>query len=689
MGLFGKKKDFWDEVDDPEVEISEASGDIEEDYEDDYEDDEQGIVEEQDDGRFHPTKSPVLKTLSRIVLFISVVVLAVSGSIVYTYFSNGGTLDSEPNFYASTYFGEEYDESVKQLLKMVQAYDARGAVSETDEARENQKLINEYMEVGGNFSFVIYDERDNQVLSSSDDAVNRIESSYYFTRMDTTGNSFELNVGMKNDCLDTEAWKQALTSCSEGYTVYAAVDNEFSSTTDGFYANYREFKRMNSWFDTAKIAAIAAAVVFLLMLIFCIAATGKVKGYTGISLTWFDKIFTEIALLLIIAFGGGCGYGAYYIHTNMNTTMTPFIAGGLAVCAYIFIVRGYFSIVRRIKAGTFINNMLIYRIFDAIGHLPAVPRVLLIILVLAVLNGALILALFMLDGLMLMGIPVVYVFVPVIFVLENICFISWVIHKGNEEYAEDDEEDEEDEDTQEEENKTEIGHVSGDTKPVLEPVDDLTDAAKIAAAQIPEDGNDWEHMDLGAFVNQAIGDAEELVPEEETPDMSDRTVMLPKEEIESLLGTSSLVRDSATSFDFIQLNKDVRKLHRMVLKERGITVTLRAPEKPIVLEMNKEDMWKAISLIFDNLEQYAEPDSRVYAEMYTQNGKLIYIVKNAVKEEDFEAAKATANSKTELTGGLKIAKQIIEANHGKFVVAMDGNIFKTGILLDMVQEQQA
>lgn len=679
MGLFGKKKDFWDEVDDSIDEL-EAPSEIEAD-EEDYEDEEEMMQEEIDDGRFHPTKSPTLKTLSRIVLFLSVVVLGISGMIVYNYFNNGGTLNSEPNYYNSEYFGEEYDANVKQLVKLVQAYDARGNVAQADEARENQKLMNEYMELDGNFSFVVYDERDNQVLSSSDDAVKRIESSYYFTRMDTTNGTFELNVGMKNDTLDTEAWKQGLTACDEGYTVYAAVDNEFSSTTDGFYESYREFKRMNSWFDTAKIAAIAAAVVFVLMLIFCIAATGKVKGYTGIRLSGFDKIFTEIALFITIALGGGFGYGAYYVNEHMNTTMTPFIVGGMALLAYIFIIRGYFSMVRRIKAGTFIDNMLIYRIFEAIGHLSAVPRILLIILVLAVLNGALILALFTLDSFLIMGIPVVYIFVPLMFVLENICFISWVIHKGNEEYAED--EDDTDEDDAEEDEAFEESPINEDTKPVFEPMDDLTENQP----STPEHEDDWEHMDLGASVNQALGDAEEIVPEEEAEDMSDRTVMLPKEEIESLLANASTVRDSATSFDFIQLNKDVRKLHRAALKENGITVTLRAPEKPIVLEMNKEDMWKAISMIYDNLEQYAEADSRVYAEMYTQNGKLIYIVKNAVKEESLEAANAVVAEKDNLTGGLKIAKQIIEANHGKFVVAMDGNIFKTGILLDIVQQQ--
>ena len=66
--------------------------------------------------------------------------------------------------------------------------------------------------------------------------------------------------------------------------------------------------------------------------------------------------------------------------------------------------------------------------------------------------------------------------------------------------------------------------------------------------------------------------------------------------------------------------------------------------------------------------------------------KLIYIVKNAVKAEAAEAAKAVTAPGAELIGGLKTAKEIIEKNHGKFVVAMDGNIFKTGILINMVQE---
>ena len=97
MGLFGKKKDFWDEderVSDTEAESSSSeSGSDEPEY------------DIEDDGRWHPTKSTPLKVFARILLFISAVVLVVSGLVVYTYFGGGGTLHSEPNYYQSTFFG--------------------------------------------------------------------------------------------------------------------------------------------------------------------------------------------------------------------------------------------------------------------------------------------------------------------------------------------------------------------------------------------------------------------------------------------------------------------------------------------------------------------------------------------------------------------------------------------------------
>ena len=91
-------------------------------------------------------------------------------------------------------------------------------------------------------------------------------------------------------------------------------------------------------------------------------------------------------------------------------------------------------------------------------------------------------------------------------------------------------------------------------------------------------------------------------------------------------GTASTTSSSGSTEKQDKITGTLQKEIVDVLKESGITVTLRAPEKPIVLEMNKEDMWKAISMIYDNLEQYAEPDSRVYADI--KDGRVVEVGKH-------------------------------------------------------------
>ena len=96
MGLFGKKKDFWDEVDEVSMGDSEDSM-----YEASNGEDEANVA---DDGRWHPTKCAPLKAIARMIMLAAAVVMAVSGMIVYTYFNNGGTSTSDPEYYSSSYF---------------------------------------------------------------------------------------------------------------------------------------------------------------------------------------------------------------------------------------------------------------------------------------------------------------------------------------------------------------------------------------------------------------------------------------------------------------------------------------------------------------------------------------------------------------------------------------------------------
>ena len=152
-------------------------------------------MDQEDDGRFHPTKCAPLKAIARLLMLASVVVLAVSGMIIYTYFNNGGTAASKPDYYNSNYFGEAYNQNVEKLLKMVEAIEKRGDISKENLEQANQDLIEDYMSLDSSFAFVIYDAEKSLVVSSGDDAVARIESSYYFVRLDTSEGGFNLTKG--------------------------------------------------------------------------------------------------------------------------------------------------------------------------------------------------------------------------------------------------------------------------------------------------------------------------------------------------------------------------------------------------------------------------------------------------------------------------------------------------------------
>lgn len=67
------------------------------------------------------------------------------------------------------------------------------------------------------------------------------------------------------------------------------------------YKAEQSFEKMGEYFGMARFIGIIAAVIFVICLIFCIMSTGMKRGYDGVCLTWWDKVFTEIALVVMVA----------------------------------------------------------------------------------------------------------------------------------------------------------------------------------------------------------------------------------------------------------------------------------------------------------------------------------------------------------------------------------------------------
>ena len=694
-----KKRDFWDDIEDEELETSSDRGMNDGRYAND--------IDYEDDGKFHATRCLPLKVIMRILLFVAAAVAALSGFICYRYMEERA--DGSSNYFGSRSFSEAYNEAVEHVLDTISLIEQDSSLADSQDTLNT--LLESTMGQVRNFSFIVQNEDQQNLFTSGDDAKTRIEASQHFMKLTTDG--FQVQIGdVPTVSLNQVGWKEAVDSLNNQYIIYTAVDNNLTQE-DTFYSSYMDYQRLSEAFSIARFAGIGALVVFILILIYCIMATGSVKGYSGVRLTWFDKIFTEIAAIISIAVLGGIAYGTWYVHRNqiLGDNARYIVIAGI-VLFYIILIRSYFSLVRRIKSGAFVDNALLYMIGSwinrGLNHLPKALKWIIIFLFLVALNGGLVLGLMYLRDFTVRDIPIIFIVAPIIFIIELIVFISCLFG----------------------------GSAETEDIPQQEAPEQLQSAPDAAAqddaAQInPED---WEDIDFGKAVK---GMGEDIIAPKDVPTgntqenimstASEKTVMLSAEETQQirdridgvaaqpsgrvnrispdvsetvsehttvlpnlddvLSGKESAVQTAAaqkpdleeTLLDFIQLNKDVRKRFRLKLKERSIGVTLRAPEKPIYLDIDKNNAIKVLSILFDNVEKYAKEGTRVYIEMYTHQGKMIYMMKNTIRDE------LAGQVSGRMGGGLTEAKKIIRAEGGKFITSVEGDTFKAGILLDAAE----
>jgi len=676
-----KKRDFWDEVDEDIIQPEETTNNNKNFSVDNNASDTETIEDE----KFMATKNMPIKIITRILLMITAIVVAVSGYICYKYIDDryvDGAFTA--SYFDSKSFSAVYDENIMNIVKAIESFEQNAETLGNADSQMMTDFVASYVTADSNFSFIVYNDAEvaKEVFSSAEDAVERFESSNHRIKISTKADDdFMVKNGVPDKGLNKATWQEALSSLGNSYAIYTSVNNNLEEE-GRFYDSYLEYSKLTDNFKIARIAGIVGIILFFILLIFCIVSTGRRKGLNGVRLTWFDKIVTEAAVLILIIVIGGLSFGVWYLHTHDNIPYAYYLKIGGLLLIYMFAIRGYFSLVRRIKAGVFGQNSLIYmigcRINKGLDKLPKAVKALIIILFLILLNGGLVFGLINLREFTVVGIPIIFIVAPVIFVIELIVFISCIFGEG---------EDMEDEPTDLEDEAQE---------PVVDVVQENQDIPD------PAQDNDWENIDFskvvesvesGGFVQS--GEERAATVENIFGPVTEKTVILSNEETAEVLESlreQAVPETSAAApeevapasegeageddkVDFIELNKDVRKLFKVRLKEKSIGVTLRAPANPVLLDIDKANAIKVLSALFENIEVYGKEGTRVYIEIYVQGGKMMYMMKNTIKDEAL--SQVNANMGEELSE----VKRIIQGEGGKFVTSVDGDIYKAGILL--------
>lgn len=163
--------------------------------------------------------------------------------------------------------------------------------------------------------------------------------------------------------------------------------------------------------------------------------------------------------------------------------------------------------------------------------------------------------------------------------------------------------------------------------------DDLFEAAKASSGSIPVQ---LERIDIVSLLTQGIGEMDEKI--------------------------------EASSLDF----------------------KLAHPTEKVYVKADGKLLWRSIENLFSNIFKYAQPASRVYIDVEDVGNELLVTFKNISAyelnisaEELMERFKRGDESRSSQGSGLglSIAESLIHIQHGKFLVQVDGDLFKVMIYL--------
>lgn len=129
--------------------------------------------------------------------------------------------------------------------------------------------------------------------------------------------------------------------------------------------------------------------------------------------------------------------------------------------------------------------------------------------------------------------------------------------------------------------------------------------------------------------------------------------------------------------------------------DRNLKTELSIPKEAIMVNVDASNLWRVFENIFSNVYKYAMEGTRVYIDVAKNDNKVSVSVKNTSAEPitippDELLMRFMRNDKSRHTEGhglgLSIAKSFTEVQGGSFDLSVDGDLFKTTITFDVIQQ---
>ena len=479
------------------------------------------------------------------------------------------------------------------------------------------------------------------------------------------------------------------------YYLEFAVDTLYP-VTDSISAARDEYYRYRPVMQAASIGAL----IFLMGAFLCLAALTLA---TRNEIVGFDRIKTEIAGAFFSLVGiQGLLFFAEKTYELRNVEIEALcMAGAGAAILNLFFLTGYFSLVRRIKAGTLYRDSLTNYILQKVDYISSGAAGntsgLFVIARTAIMFGIIIgvnLVLFYLGTdnyensyfIALAGVDIIFFILLLNSAFQRRKILSAVkeICQGN---------------TSED---LDISGLNGDNAELGKAINSMKDGLssamqssikteKLKADLITNVSHDIK-TPLTSIINYVGLLKRRDIEDEKAREYIDildqkslRLKTLTEDLVEASKITSGNISIEPVRLDFGMMISQMEGEIAEKFEEAGLTLVTTVPYEEVYIYADGRRLFRVLDNIYGNVAKYAMPDTRVYADLTATETKAVFTLKNISRQAlNIDASELTerfirgdVSRSTEGSGlGLSIAESLTELQNGEFRIDLDGDLFK-------------
>ncbi len=500
--------------------------------------------------------------------------------------------------------------------------------------------------------------------------------------------------------------------------------NKSYGALDEFYQGKAAFGNYVPFAWQYLVGAIACMLLYIALLILITLKEGQARkketGEIVIRLHRQDRIFTEVMIVAAAGAGAGLFYGISellnLVWRAVYGNMLIVLAGALTLLISMIFSFFYYSFVRRIKAGTLWRDSFTRRIGKRLqqwilycyDHSNIIMRVWIPFGIFVLLNVGT--AVLMLWGFGNSAIPAIFVVLALFdgavgcllyrsaLAKQSILDGIELIREGNLEH------------------KVKEEGMHGEDLVLARAVNSIGDSVKEAVETSMKD----ERLKADLITNvshdiktplTSIINYVDLIKRENVQDAKIREYIevldVKSQRLKQL--TDDLVEASKISSGNIVLQWEkinlVELLNQTIgefsekFEEKALYPVFHAPKGSVYIEADSRRIWRVIENLFNNIFKYALEGTRVYIDIIfeedKEKGKQVVLSIKNISAQPLKVNPAELTERfirgdesrtTEGSGlGLSIAKNLTEAQRGRFEIVMDGDLFKVNLCFPLME----